>query len=551
MRGNRFILVAILVVIIIAAAAYLYFQNGRKQYLPAALAVPENALVVYQGEHLEEQIASLSQNPIFSKFLSHPSVDSLRMEFNRMDSILSLDDYFKKSLASSPLLTCLEVSGARDFNLLFLHQTKGEFNDIDLQKFIQAHFPETRILKRRVNGKMVYDVQSSSLRPLFSFTFMSGIIAISSSPVLVEDAVSAFSDNKFRNNSLTDYLVEHQQEERLFLNYHTLPDILNVYSDIDQHAAINKLDSLTDAGAYELNLNENGITLQGNLTASRQEEYFSIFNGQSPVSIGLANVVPASSSLFMEWGANSASDYYGNYKKYLSARSENGWLEEYSAHMADSAGINIENDILPLLGNDWGYSVKEPLSPTEQPQEAFYIRTADTATILDRLQALNDKITISSTNIPTQYRGSAIHYLKIRNLIPAVYGRELLSRFERPYYTRIGSYIVFANDLNFIERIIDDYLENQTLASDKSWQFFSKNLSPASNFLFYLDPARSVVLGNKFVRRDFLPSFVANIPYYKAVSSVSYQLSSSAKGFTNQIQLQKAAGRQGGSEDRD
>jgi hypothetical protein len=81
MRGNKFILVSILLVIVITTGAFLYFRSPRKEFLPAALAVPENGIIFYQGFKIQEQIASFLQNPLFNKITKHPQTDSLFDEY--------------------------------------------------------------------------------------------------------------------------------------------------------------------------------------------------------------------------------------------------------------------------------------------------------------------------------------------------------------------------------------------------------------------------------------------------------------------------------------
>jgi hypothetical protein len=460
-------------------------------------------------------------------------------------------------LAISPLITCIEPSGARRFNILFLLQCKNELKETDILKFIQVHFPDYKTSKRNVNSYQVIDILDSRHVPVFSFSFLNGIICLSKNAVLVEDAISAFTNNKFRNNKLTDLMINHLADERIYINYHKLSKLFNVYANVSTHLAINSMDSLADAGVYDIqwiNTNENinssqeVVSLQGEIVSSEKNKYLSIFLNQQPQKINLPEVISSGSSLFAEWGANSVKDYFIAYREYLNAKGTSDNLISYVSKINEKFNINLEKDVLPLFGKEWGYAVKEPLSKEQDILESFYIQVTDTidfAGILDSL--FPQKINMTS-NKASDYRNYRIRKWPIEEFLPLIFGKHLFKRFNAPYFTQVGNYLVFTQTETELKRVIDSYVDNQTLSSDPNWKFFKTNLASTSNFLLYIDPSRSMILGNKFVRDDFINEFNLNLQYYKSIGASGFQVSGNSKNFFSLITFQKLKGRQGGVE---
>src|SRR5947209_7865967 len=73
-RRSQLIIISTLSVIIAGVIIYLFFfQNKKTAWLPAALALPESTIAIYQGAQLEKSFASLQQTDIYRFLLNNES----------------------------------------------------------------------------------------------------------------------------------------------------------------------------------------------------------------------------------------------------------------------------------------------------------------------------------------------------------------------------------------------------------------------------------------------------------------------------------------------
>ena len=191
--------------------------------------------------------------------------------------------------------------------------------------------------------------------------------------MLVEDAISAYDESGHNSLPVIKRMAELKDKNKLFINYKTAPSFINIYASSSSQDNINSLKNSADFGEYDADGNGPKISLAGTLhTAKDNSDYFSIFLNQKPGKTDFAKVLPSRTAVYLSW---SASDFRQYYKDYLSYLDKNKELENYKNLKADvesRKGIDIENELVSLAGNEWGYAQLQPVN-AQAPQEEILI----------------------------------------------------------------------------------------------------------------------------------------------------------------------------------
>ncbi|OHX67567.1 hypothetical protein [Flammeovirga pacifica] len=100
--------------------------------------------------------------------------------------------------------------------------------------------------------------------------------------------------------------------------------------------------------------------------------------------------------------------------------------------------------------------------------EAMMIKTDNPALASENLRTLNELVEKQTLErfSELKYRGFAIGYIGVEELLPSVLG-EAFDRIEFPYYTVLGNAVAFSNHPVALKRLIDAKLDGRTMDIDR------------------------------------------------------------------------------------
>src|SRR6185437_1278511 len=241
MKGSQKILVIVLIVVIAGAGAYLYFNKQHQQFPQAGLALPSSAVFVYKGKKLNYEFADFKNQDIYQFLHKNASVAGFENDYRFFDSLLKGNNAIMKSLAARPLVVSLHVTTANNFQLLLLHQTDNEFDGHDIEKLVKPFDADERTLDHDFENVKVSEILDDKKQSLFAFAFMDGIIALSRNTGLVEEAIHAYHSNQSKSSDLVKQMVSDGSQEKIYINYQQLPELLNIYTSPEVHDQVESL----------------------------------------------------------------------------------------------------------------------------------------------------------------------------------------------------------------------------------------------------------------------------------------------------------------------
>ncbi|RYD79789.1 MAG: hypothetical protein EOP53_09095, partial [Sphingobacteriales bacterium] len=388
LRGNQILLLLLLLAIIGGVGSYLYYQSKNKTYLPAAFALPNSAMIVYQGTDPQKAYIGLQKNAFYQTLSQNAALKGFDADYKYFDSLLKANEDLQGLIASKPLVISLHVTSAHDFQLLFLQQQEGTISKGDIEDWIAENNETTRLLERVFEGHKIYDVKAAaSKRSLFSFAFLDGILALSRNTVLVEDAISAFTSNRSNSSPMVEKMVEANNQDKLYLNFRSLPGLLNVYLSALYINQTKDLQNLGEFGSYNYKLAEDGFLLNGNVSANKETDLWKPLQNQKPQKFTVADVLPASTAYLHAFAVDNFSAYHTSLKN-----ASNPDFDTRKNDLANTYGISFKEEILPWIGNQWAYAIMEPAAEEAQNQEVLVIQFNDSASTVDKFKTLVGKV---------------------------------------------------------------------------------------------------------------------------------------------------------------
>ncbi|MBD0401710.1 DUF3352 domain-containing protein [Flammeovirga sp. EKP202] len=126
--------------------------------------------------------------------------------------------------------------------------------------------------------------------------------------------------------------------------------------------------------------------------------------------------------------------------------------------------ISIEEDFDSWVGDEAAWVKLMPSELKGRDGEVMLLKTNNPALASEKLRALNEKVegfTLERFS-ELKYRGFAIGYIGVEELLPRVYG-DAFDRIKRPYYTVLGNAVAFSNHPKSLKRMIDAKLDQRTI----------------------------------------------------------------------------------------
>ena len=523
-RRGQILLLLLLLLIIGGVGTYLYYHNKGKEYRAAAMAVPESTVIAYQGQKLSSAFIATSKQELYRFLGRRKDVEAFNREFYYFDSLLYANPLFKKVLQTKPLVVALNVPATNAFHLVFLQQPEGTYDESDIEAFVQKIHPGTRIFEHVFKGIKVYDVKSATRQSLFSYSFPGGILALSRDPLTVEDAVNGFLSHSQSKDPMTTVMAGMLDKEKIFINYTRLPYILSNYSSGSYHNELKDMDQLAGYGVYDWNFEKQKFTLSGELVPDTDNQsMWSLFAGQHAHDISIDSILPASTALYMDWNIDRFDSFYFKYKAFLK---EKKWLDDHDKKAKEAP------DMSSWIGNEWAYALLEPASDDAASEPMMVIKPKDINKALNSLNATELK---DNDGNNTVYRDCHISQLALKESFSLVFGN-LFKAFDRPYFTNIGSYFIFAPGRQTLLRCIDAHFDKQNLRATPAYK--EQRLKYGnSNFLLYLNPGKSALLGYSYARETYHEKYRDNMSVYKGFNAFVFQINAEGQTLKNTLNL--------------
>lgn len=191
----------------------------------------------------------------------------------------------------------------------------------------------------------------------------------------------------------------------------------------------------------------------------RLEPVWWMWSGTSS-SKELLNVIPEHISVASHWGM---SEKVKERRAALLKANIAPWKV-----IENRLSISIEDDFDSWVGDEAAWVKLLPSELSGRDGEVMMLKTNNPALASEKLRDINAKVedfTLERFS-ELKYRGFAIGYIGVEELLPRIYG-DAFDRIKRPYYTVLGNAVAFSNHPKSLKRIIDAKLEQKTLNVDE------------------------------------------------------------------------------------
>ena len=454
-------------------------------------AVPSNASMIIELNNYSRAVAELGESEFSASIDSILPLQRLKQAVLRLQQQLQ-SEQLNRFLDERRFLLSVALSGADKFDLLLI--TPG---DQEFEKFLGQRFSENFELNRRTySGAEIYNFYQEEDDISYYLSSYQNLLLFSHSQTLVEEAIrqinaefSLLDQPAFQKLQRT---ANRKDPANLYLNY---TEAAPMFRRLLPRADLDFMPRFGQWLELDVQLFRREILMSGlSVLPEPGSSYLSVFSNCDAGQSSAASIVPNGSGAWISLNFENAEQYYRSYEEYLE---KNGRLRKHN-QLLQKLALNGKEYLLQWVDNEIGLIVL-PGKGGEQTQVA-YLNARDEEEASTRLDSMADASFIEG------YRGVIIRKMKLENALPRVYGRLFLS-FHHPYFFSFQDYVIFSESLPGLKGMINDILDEKTLAKDPAFLSFNNRLPDRSNLKTVINNPAALSLLQGFIDEEAIAEF--------------------------------------------
>ena len=496
------IVIPVILVGIILLIAYNTYQKTQNPSQSPITVIPINAAAILQLNDVKSLNRQLMISKIWNELRNIKEIEIVS------EQSLSISNFFIKNQtvfkSNSLFISLHKVSAKKNAALFSISFERGLLDNNEIVNLFTNDITISHYDKQTIYF-------SESLKKYFSFK--DDIIFYSNDKMLITDAIRTANENTndlFANNSfLTCYkTISNSADINLMINYNSLIAFSNNLTNIKS-----KITNFSDWAATDIRLKDNAVLASGLSTHNKSVKNFTdIFTNQKNQNLNIVDILPDNTTQLLAISFNDPQSFYKNKNKLLQNKNEFWNWDKYRKSL-ELKSNTIYSDLINEIDNEAG--IFNTSSNLNLENYYTYINTTESI----RANSIIQGMIITSID----YKNFRINKLIDNNLTANIFGS--LFKTDNPFFTTINNYLIFGRSKTSIEYIIDNYISNNTLSNNKSFQNISSYISDNANIFLYINPGKiSKALQNKLINKKL---FSHNTDSINKFTAFTFQVNNS------------------------
>lgn len=498
LKKRRILLVSALLVLIVAILVYVEQRRNRDDQIDVWSVVPESAALVYETTSLPANWEKLHNSELWANLRSVESFRRLEDRMALLDSLINLNDFFgdKQVLIGTHVVS----KDAFDFSFYFRLEDARAYNAAQRMLKLFEERPGIQKDSRMFNGFRISELLDRESGLQFSYIIHQNVFAGSFTPFLIEDVVRNIETDfdslsfQYHNTPVADFPKLADDEGNLYLNTAKLPLFLSVFTSNEVLPQLQPLADLSKTVFMDINLSDNQLLFNGfsRFPGHAGNYWLSTFDPDAPQAIGLYGYVPERTAMLFQVGMQDGAAWLKRLHQHQSS-SEDKLVQQtvrYRRHLADYYQVGLD-ELTAWLGSEMGLLLLESVD-VEAPDKVMIVQARDTSEARRQLTQLESKLKQDEDVLSYQedFAGYRIREISYKEFPASITGPMALG-FEQCFYLISERYVIFANSIRALKRLIADReAENTWDKSIQEVRFLETSLD-RSNVSLFINTARA------------------------------------------------------------
>lgn len=482
-----------LAVYLVYSVVYLFVSPDRN--IQQIYLVPEDAAFIIQSSAPVEDWEKFSGSETWQSLKKAKSFDEVANSVETLDSVVK----------SNKVL--LSLVGERDM-LISLHKTRPTKWDfliiLDMQKTSKMDLlkdqVETilvmsgfKVTNRMHNGINILEMRDPDTRDVFYTAFVDNHLVASYTSRLVESAIDSRNKPKIGLDESyieTENLVSGKGLVRVFVNYERLPQFMSIYLGANNEYVDMFSKSMNFAGLF-FNTGKERMEVKGyTLRKDTADPYVAALLNSGKHRMKAHEILSGRTALYTNIGFDNPLTFMKELENAMSVHDKQLYdtYQSSKKKIEGLFGISLEENFLSWMDGEFAIAQSEPGLLGHDPELILAIRAKSIKDARENMEYIEKKVKRRSpVKIKTvNYKDFEINYIEMKGFFRLFFGK-LFDKFEKPYYTYVGDYVVFSNKAASLLSFVEDYEQKNLLKNTQGFKDAFSYLKSSSTVFLYTD----------------------------------------------------------------
>ena len=489
-----------LLLLVAIITGFLWFKSRNSGKSDPRLVLPESTAVFFECSSIPSLISELNNNnKMWAEISSSGMFEDSSINLANIDSLLKKDSQIRDFL-SRKICISISLKANKSPGILFCIPASVRSQDKIWLKFFAKQLPGFSYIKRRYEGKTLYDLSWKSGPDIknFCFTILNGVIVGSFAAELVEESVKQFDPEKNLTNnvkfaSITKTIGD-KVSGNLFVNYEYAAEILKFYMNPGISKSSYFLKNLASWAALDVEIVSDKLILNGftNITDSLNQQ-FMILSKQEPIEFDCPTFLPEAISYFKAYGFSDKQLFFKQLSRFLSSDPESLDLLKRKKDLLTNYGIDLDKVFQDLIADEYGTA---GIQSGRTTSPFFFMELKSQSLAEQQFKEWLTTWALKNGKSPSELmlehkidnnNSITVFKLPVGGIPSMVFGLSFKSP-ENDYFAFINNYLVFANSYSSLKDFIYQVVLGNTLASGSSYSSLGENISSRSNMYLFAKP---------------------------------------------------------------
>lgn len=457
----------ILAIILVATVAgyLLYSDYFSSSTLENKQLISDNAVFVLESDQADQSWNKLVNHPLWEKIKTIPSFEKIATNLSTLDSLTGFQGHISRLLNGNNLTISYHPTGAESFDLLYILQLDKSSLENLLSSIKSNISGETKLVARTYSETEITEVTQGSDSRLMSFTYLNGLLVLSESSFLVEEAIrkSQVPADELIPANLT--ASGEKGLATLWLRGKSLASFLKGVIKERESQQIRALENLDASVAYEFFLDANQIRFEGNLDFSEAPSF------TPSLAANISEIQKAIS-------ARTVSLTQFNLQGIAEIQQlENRGFVPKSTIQAEVQQNLIDQGFLDGFGGEFYLQELE----SRADGSSNLVLVARLLNDNEPLDILKNYLQKESETYSDFYGNDEVFYVPTEELPAYLFSGKFVG-FPQTFVIRRGNIILFANSQEAVKMLLDDLNRGYTWDSNALPDYLRAALSPSAGF---------------------------------------------------------------------
>lgn len=538
---KKIIITTSILLLVISTLVFFYFKESFSSKDESYLFsfVPLHATMVIELKNDKSIYDLYKTNDLFKTLVYDSYVDDLSF----LNSFFLENNAFKAALAGKTILASVHKAKSDKCDVLYTTFCKGSLLKNPRRVFEKFLSSEFTLSERNVEGEKVYELFSSKADRTLVFCSLDGVLMVSYTPSLIEDAIRQHKTGKSLENE-PDFKRTHELKGKqtiaaLYINYKRFSELLETLLKSQQYPSLNVLKDLAAFSVFDINFKSDAWMLNGRtITKNTHTDLLDPFSNQTPKKPYLSGYFSNRTAAFVHIGLSNFAQYQADVTSSFNAKKDFTRDSEMKK-INRKYDLKLEQDLIEFLDGELAVTLLDNDGQYGKEEKLAFVKLRNSeaaANFLDHIQ--KQEIEAGAVLDTQSYHQFTIFPMFIKKFM-FLAGGKLFNDFESNFYVIIEDRLIMASDPQTLKSYIDNYISLQILSENSNYKEITNAIADQSNLFFYGNAEHASRLLES-VFNDKAKTVYESSSRVKQYNALTVQFSSSKSGFFTTLYLPKA-----------